>query len=758
MKNNVYIILLSLLVTCCSTPTNTDLIPYPNNMVVEKGHFKLAKEIQIISSDENTLSNEITYLQSLLSSECGIAVSNKSKRIIELNISTDVVGEEAYLLKIKPEKIEISASEPVGIFYGIQTLRQLMLLNNVNAGKGKLPALTISDNPAFVWRGSMIDVSRHFFTIDYLKRHIDRLAFYKLNKFHIHLTDDQGWRIEIKKYPELTEKSAFRTFNKQDSACIKLAKENPDFELDARFITEKEEAMIYGGYYTQEQLRDLIAYAAERHVEIIPEIDMPGHMMAAIAVYPELVDGEIGWGELFSTPICPCKEDVYTFVENVISEVASLFPSQYIHIGADEVDKKTWEKSESCKLLMKQKGFKHVDQLQSYFVHRVQKIAETYGKKIIAWDEALEGGINSDAVIMYWRSWLPDAPHEAVLNNNKVIITPINTFYFSSSQDKHSLRNTYNVDIMYDIPDDKKALIQGAQACLWTERIPSESRADFLLFPRFTALSERLWTNDRSFEDYSNRLLSHYPILDKMKIAYRLPDLCGFAMESVFLQKDDTNVVFSIKNPLKDKMVHYTMDGTVPTRQSSVLNENMPIAINEPVTIKFALFGNGETTAKGDIYTVNYTESSYAEAIENSQNLNDGLTCDFYNQAIDQVAKISGNPNQQFIVKAVEVPQEARIATFGLKYNGYIEVPETGIYSFYLTCDDAGMLYIADRIVIDNEGPHSSVEKSGQVALKKGLHPFRLDFVEGGGGYFLNLQYSMDGCDIKDIPESWLKH
>ena len=730
---------------------NYDLIPYPQKLTVLKGNFEFASNNEILILGEKKLGKEVIYLRSVLANyKIKPATQSATSRIL-LRLSTDVTGEESYKLQVRPGVIAITAATNSGIFYGIQTLNQLMALNNVGAHQKQIPALHISDQPAYSWRGSMLDVSRHFFNMDYLKRHIDRLAFYKINKFHFHLTDDQGWRIEIKKYPALTEKGAYRTFNNQDSVCMELAKENPDFEIDPRFIKIKDGKETYGGYYTQQELKELVTYAAERHIEIIPEIDMPGHMMAAISVFPELVDGKMGWGELSSTPLCPCKEEVYTFVENVLNEVISIFPSKYIHIGADEVDKTSWEKSELCKAMMKREGMKDIHELQSYFVHRVQKMVESKGKKAIAWDDALEGKINSDITVMYWRGWVAGAPLKAVQNNHPVIMSPTNPLYFDFFPDKSSLRNVYNMKVVYDdIPADKVHLIKGAQANLWAEKIPSENRADFLLFPRLTALSERLWTNKGTFENYSNRLLAHYPVMDKMKIAYRLPDLCGFALESVFVK----DAVLKVENPLKDKTIHYTKDGSTPTTKSPVLTGNS-LAINQPTSLKFALFSSGGAQSKGDIYTVNYKPSTFATAIKSPEKLESGLSCDFYNQPIDKVAKIAGKPDQQFLVNNINVPKEAKAPQFGLKYNGFIEVPETGIYTFNLTCDDAGMLYIADRLVIDNEGPHSPIEKSGQVALKKGLHPFRLDFVEGGGGYTLLLQYTMDGCNAKDIPNNW---
>jgi len=491
-------------------------------------------------------------LQSLLQSVLGkkIAISNKAeKKGIDIKYDATLSSNESYKLGINSDKVIISAKSGQGVFYAIQTLRQIMPSNSHSSLL--LPNLKIEDSPAFVWRGMHLDVSRHFFNMDYLKKHIDRLAYYKFNKFHIHLTDDQGWRLEIKQYPKLTSEGAWRTLNnKHDSICIERSKDNPNFEIDPRFIHEKDGKKVYGGYYTQEEIKELIRYAQQRHVEIIPEVDMPGHMMAAIRAYPFLVDGEAGWGELFSTPICPCAEEVYTFTKNILSEIIDLFPSKYIHIGADEVDKETWENSELCKEFMKKHNLEDVSKLQSYFVHEMQDFVESKGKKIIAWDEILQGGTNPDVTVMYWRGWVKDAPLKAVNNGNEVIMTPTNPLYFDYVNSNTSTYNVYNMDVIYpEIPADKRHLIQGAQANLWAEYIPTEQQAEFQMYPRMIALAERVWTNNTDhYDDFYARLLQHYPRLDAMGINYRLPDIEGFALENVYVG----STRFMPKSPLAE--------------------------------------------------------------------------------------------------------------------------------------------------------------------------------------------------------------
>lgn len=736
-----------------SAQTGKDLpiIPYPSSgLQTNSGSFVLNDKVVITTDNKSLFGNEILYLQSLLKEYTGkdIPTSDKAtKNYIEFRYNELQQSDEAYALEITPEKITIQAKNGKGAFYAIQTIRQL--LSSDKDTQPALPAISAQDNPAFRWRGMHIDVSRHFFTSDYIKRHIDRLSFYKFNKLHLHLTDDQGWRIEIKKYPKLTEVGAWRTFNKHDSVCISRSKENPNFIIDPRFIKEKDRESVYGGYYTQEEMKDIIRYAEERHIEIIPEIDMPGHMMAAIKAYPFLVEGKAGWGELFSTPVCPCKDDVYTFMKDVLSEIIDLFPSKYVHIGADEVDKKTWENSELCAKFMKDHGIEGVDKLQSYFVHEMQDFVESKGKKIIAWDEILQGGTNSNVTVMYWRGWVKDAPVKAVNTGSEVIMTPTNPLYFDYVNNNTSVNNVYHMDVVYkDIPADKTNLILGAQANLWAEYIPTEQQADYQMYPRMIALSERVWTGKTDdFDGFSARLLQHYPKLDAMGVNYRLPDIEGFAQENVYVGQTD----FMVKSPLPDMNIHYTTDGSIPSAQSPLLSS--PVRIAEPTLLKMALFS--PSGVRGEIYHLNFKPSDMKKAVSIAD-AEPGLKCDFFDKYYKNTKEITGNADESFVVNNITAPKESK--SFGLKFDGYIDVPETGIYSFFFTCDDGGVLYIDNEMTVDNDGQHSPVLKSGQAAMQKGLHPFKLDFLEGGGGYTLKLQYSFNGSAPANIPDSWFKH
>jgi hexosaminidase len=597
-----------------------------------------------------------------------------------------------------------------------------------------------------------LDVSRHFFSVSYLKKFIDLLALYKMNKLHLHLTDDQGWRIEIKKYPLLTEQGAWREFNNQDSICMEKAKSNPDMAIDKSHIIHRNGKTLYGGFYTQVQLKDVIAYAAARHIEIIPEIDMPGHMMAAIKSYPFLsCTGGVAWGKTFTTPICPCNETTFTFAEDVFTEIAALFPSQYIHLGADEVEKTSWEKSPNCEAVMKANNLKTVEELQSYFVKRMEKFFNSKGKKLIGWDEILEGGISPTAVLMYWRSWVPDAPVKAAKNGNYVIMTPGNPLYFDGIPDRNSVSNVYHFEPVPKLLTAEEAkYIIGAQANIWTEWIPSEKRADFMFMPRMTALAEVLWTHHADYDGYLQRLNTHYKRLDKLNVHYRMPDLEGFTEDNVFVDK----TVLNIAKPIKDMTIRYTTDGTAPNMRSAEFPANYII----PGTVTIKLAGFSPSGNRSDIYTLNYRKQSYFKPVTVA-GLQQGLQLDYYYGEYKSVIKLKEKADSIIHVHNAIMPDSLGHGgqSFGAKITGYIDVPSTAIYSFFLTADDGANLYIENEKVIDNDGWHAPLQKSGQIALQKGLHPFEIKFVEGGGGYTLKLEYRVNGGKIQPIPDEWLQ-
>lgn len=758
-----YLSAAALLLACTSgvnaqeTASKFPLIPYPAQLTAGEGSFTITSKTAIVNA--GAFNTEAYALKDLLRKGLGtpVEVSKiKKARAINLVYDASITTPEAYRMSVTKEQVVVRAKDPAGVFHAVETIRQLLPVG-VEAGvvqkQLSLPVVAIEDAPVYEWRGMHLDVSRHFFSVSYLKKFIDRMALYKMNKLHLHLTDDQGWRIEIKKYPLLTEAGAWRTFNNQDSACMKKAKDNPDFVIDKEHIVQKNGKTMYGGFYTQEEMKGVVAYAAARHVDIVPEIDMPGHMMAAINSYPFLTcDGENKWGELFTKPICPCNESTFEFAENVFTEIMQIFPSKYIHIGGDEVDRTNWGKSDACKALMAKEGIKDLAGLHSYFINRMEKFFNSKGRKLIGWDEVIEGGISPTAIIMYWRTWVPDAPVKAVKNGNTVIMTPGEPLYFDNQPDQYSVSKVYHFNPVPKVlnAEEAKSII-GAQANLWSEMIPSEKRADYMYMPRLTALSEMLWTHKESeYDSYLQRLTQQYKRMDAMKINYRLPDLPNLLNQYVFTDEGK----LSIASPLPSLTIRYTTDDTLPDAKSPVLPS--PLTISKSELVRVAAFT--PTGTRGDVYNLNYTQQQMLGPVKIAPP-KPGLTATYYKAFFKKTALMQGaNVDSTFTTDKIEVPATVKAPSFGITYKGYIDVPTDGIYSFYLTCDDGGVLYIGDKTVVDNDGNHSAQERSGQVALKIGAHPFKLDFIEGGGGFKLLLKYSVNGSAPQDVPSSWFKN
>ncbi len=432
------------------------------------------------------------------------------------------LGKEGYLLKVNPTGVVITASVPNGLFYGMQTLKQMLPVEAEN-GKLEIPVADIKDQPRFAWRGNMLDVARHFFPVSFIKKYIDILAMYKINTFHWHLTEDQGWRIEIKKYPLLTEIGHWR-----DETMLGAYTNNPVYD-----------GIGYGGFYTQDQAREIVRYAAERYITVVPEIEMPGHAVGALASYPNL--GCTGgpyevkkiWG-VHSEVFCAGKEETFEFLQNVLDEILDIFPSEFIHVGGDECPKDAWEKCENCQKRMKNNGLKDEHELQSYFISRIDNYLTSKGRRLLGWDEILEGGLAPGATVMSWRGEAGGI--EAAKQKHDVVMTPNSHMYI----DYYQSRDTKNeplaiggflpVDKVYsyepipaELSADEAKYVLGVQTNLWTEYIPTTSKVEYMLLPRLQAEAEVGWTKKelKNYDDFSKRLLEDYKRLDKLGVNYR---------------------------------------------------------------------------------------------------------------------------------------------------------------------------------------------------------------------------------------------
>jgi len=504
------------------------IIPQPVALLAADGYFKLDQASRI-ETPENELRDVVGLLSSVISQSTGITLSETPKtsvNTIRFDLDNRITNPEEYHLTVSTNEITIRVSAAAGAFYAIQTIRQLLISETASSGKTewKIPCCRITDYPRFAYRGFHLDVSRHFFTKEYLLKIIDFLGMYKINTLQLHLTDDQGWRIQIDQFPLLTEVGAWRTFNHLDSICMKKSKTNPDYIIDKRFIRIMDGKTVYGGFYTKQDIREIVAYAADRSIEVVPEIDMPGHMSAAISAYPYLsCTGPTGWGREFSVPACPCKPEMMDFAFRVWDEIAELFPSKYVHIGADEVEKDSWAASSECQKFMSEKKLDSIYEIQNYFVTELQKHLEAKGKPVIAWDDVIDGQVNDKLVMMYWRDWLTGSPLKCARNGNNIILTPWTVFYFSGQHTDESLKRLYGYEVTTEMQPEVAEKVTGFQACVWTEEIPSEARFEYVVFPQLQAFAETCWSKSKEWESFSTRLNSHLKRMDSLKINYRKP-------------------------------------------------------------------------------------------------------------------------------------------------------------------------------------------------------------------------------------------
>lgn len=507
-----------LLCSAVSFAQEVNIIPQPVKLVKNAGNFVINSQTNLVVANKEDQATA-TFLNKYLTDYYGFALpitqkaSKNSIKFTSKKNSSGLKG-EGYALKSDKNGVEITGNSPIGTFYGMQTLIQLLPVEKSNSLA--IAAVEVNDEPRFVYRGAMLDVGRHFFPVSFVKKYIDYLALHKLNYFHWHLTEDQGWRIEIKKYPKLTEIGS-----KRNGSII------------GRYPGKGSDNTVEQGFYTQEEVKEIVKYAADRFITVIPEIEMPGHGSAAIAAYPELscfpnektnlpdnMISDLSKKEMASgrnkivqetwgvhADIFVPTENTFKFLEDVIDEVVTLFPSKYIHIGGDEAPKDAWKKSEFCQQLIKEKNLKDEHGLQSYFIQRMEKYINKKGRTLIGWDEILEGGLAPNAVVMSWRG--EEGGIAAAKENHQVIMTPGSHVYLDHSQTKNEkevtiggflpLEKVYSYEpIPKELNEQQAKYVLGAQGNVWTEYMANPAKVEYMIFPRLSALSEVLWSSKES--------------------------------------------------------------------------------------------------------------------------------------------------------------------------------------------------------------------------------------------------------------------
>lgn len=564
----------SVLFTSCNQTVKTQiqLIPEPFEMTQSDGMFKVSQAMLVGAG----------------------SASNKVNFRVDPN-ATDI-PDEGYQLEIDEAGVRLTAKTETGLFYGKQTLLQLLTPNG-------LPYVKINDQPRFPYRGLHLDVSRHFFNKEEVKKLMNVMSYYKLNTLHLHLTDAGGWRLQIDKYPKLTQEGAFRTQSDW--------REWWDNGKDRQYLKEGTEG-AYGGYYTKDDIRDMLAYAAEKHITIIPEIEFPAHSDEVFVAYPELC---CAGKSHTSGDFCIGNPKTFEFMENVLTEVIELFPSEYIHIGGDEAGKNTWKTCPKCQALMKKEKLANVDELQSYMIRKAEEFLNSKGRRLIGWDEILEGGLAPEATVMSWRG--EAAGFKSARMGHDVIMTPGSYMYFDFYQadPRHQpvaiggytpIRKVYNYN---PIPQDSLTAEEakhflGVQANTWTEYIPTPEHLEYMMFPRALAVAEIGWTpqEKRDWQDFKPRVNAHIPVLQQMGLnPFPLSNELEFDMVVDTIQKEIRVTMDAEKYPAE---IHYTTDGSTPTASSPIYQE--PIVVKDSAKIVAGIFVNGQLQDRVSEQCVDY--------------------------------------------------------------------------------------------------------------------------------------------------------
>lgn len=728
----------------------SNIIPRPQNIEMTGHTFRFnantkvaykGKEARAVADYLSKKFAAATSLKYPITKKAGTAGT------ISLLIDPSVKGSEAYTLEVTPEQITARAATSAGLFYAVQSLLQLMPPSVEDAepkdfNGWDIPTAHITDSPRFAYRGVMLDPSRHFMPVSAVKKQIDVLASYKINRLHWHLTDDQGWRIEIKKYPRLTSIGSERT---------------------------EGDGSITRGYYTQDEVRDVVAYAAARHIEVIPELEMPGHELAAIAAYPDLsCRGEettprIIWG-VEDVVMCPGKENMFRFLQDVVDEMAPLFPSRYFHIGGDESPREEWAKCPNCQARMRQLNYTKEAQLQSYIIGRMEKYLRTKGKTIIGWDEILEGGnLDTTAVVMSWRG--EQGGITAAKAGHHVLMTPSSHgLYFDQFQGDivtepmcaiggySPLAKVYAYD---PVPTEvhaegKDHLVLGLQANCWSEYMHTPTMVEYRLFPRALALAEVGWTRPeaKDFTDFQRRVDGDAALrLKERHINFHIPqpEQPGGSVDNLAFVSSDT-ITLGTTRPLP---IVYTTDGTLPTLQSARYEK--PIVLHRTTVVKTAtVLPCGILSPVRNIYA---TKELYAPATKLTKP-QAGLRLTKWEGTYQVPSEVKGAPSvKDSIVGGFEalrtlasVPSNVRnVKNYYAEAEGYVHIPADGIYEF---ATNNCQLHIDGRLIIDNS--HESVPRysrhNRQVALAAGYHRIRASFM---GGIFSGWPTYWDDAKVR---------
>lgn len=772
-------LVLSLSSLLSAPPAEPAVVPRPAEVKVLPAQFRLSQHtIVLVDREPRELVEIGEYLADDLRKRTGFrvplvvassAIATLPGNVIVLTSAgaDEQLGDDGYELNVAPEGVTLRALKPRGLFWGVQTLRQIVPVMphadhaySEQAAPATAPAghhaprealailgVNIVDQPRYAWRGMLLDSGRHFMPKDFVKRYIDLLAYHKMNVLHWHLTEDQGWRIEIKKYPKLTEIGAWRTATRDS--------EQP-----------RDPRGRYGGYYTQEDIREIVAHARSRFVTIVPEIEMPGHSLAALAAYPELscTGGpfEVGtaWG-VYDDVYCAGSDRTFEFLEGVLSEVVELFPSEFIHIGGDECPKVRWQACDKCQARMKAEGLKDEHELQSWFIRRIEKFLAAKGRRLIGWDEILEGGLPPNATVQSWRGM--SGAIAAATSGHDVIASPNSHCYLDYPQmpapDAPGWMGVIGLQTSYSLEPTPPSLtpaqsrhILGIEGNMWTERTPP-SRVDQQVFPRLCALAEVGWTpkERRDWGDFVRRMDVHFRRLEAMGVTYFIPPPFFDGQFADFVDRVDV-VLTPGATPSE---IRYTLDGSEPGPAS--IKYEKPIRLTKSTTVAAKLYLTNGSASDAAWRRYEKLEPLSPMAVDDPTA---GLAYEYFEGDWSELPELTSlMPLKRGTVPAFGLEPRQRDERFALRLHGYFDAPKEGLYAFHVGADDYARLTIgppgAGRI-IECRWPES--EHRGRVLLKAGRHPIELWYVQLGGDRRLQVQYEAADLPLSPIPETALLH
>ncbi len=741
---------------------NNSIIPAPNSYKATGDSIRLNGQIRFTFEKNKFSAKELKTAQ-IFESAINPNTSNKKSNIevlfVAKNPSTSL-KKEAYKIVITPKKITVTGSEE-GLFYAVQSLLQL-LPNKPKNQEIKLPCVTIEDEPRYNYRGLHLDVCRHFFSVDVIKDFIAQMASYKLNNFHWHLTDDQGWRIEIKKYPKLTEVGS-----KRAQTLVGNKFERSPYFFDGN---------PYGGFYTQEEIKDVVKFAEDLYVNIIPEIEMPGHATAAVTAYPNLScfpDRPYKvveyWG-VFDDIFCAGKEETFTFLEDVLTEVMALFPSKYIHIGGDECPKTRWKECPNCQKRIKELGLKNEHELQSYLTTRIEKFLNANGRQILGWDEMLEGGLAPNAAVMSWRGETggiaaAKQKHNVIMNPEQVLYLDYNQGY--SPNEPLTIGRLTTVEKMYNYnptPVDSLTLeeqkyIIGVQSNLWSEYLTSPAKLNYMIYPRVFALAEIAWTAPQN-KNYNHFILNQIPYhlekLEAQKRLYKVPTPFGANETALIADK----YVLDLKPTIKSGQIFYTIDGYNPDETAELYTK--PVTINIPKG-EFRIIKTVQISPSGRRSSINkiLVRNPESKSILDIKPTKKGLKFEYYTGTLFQQTQDLElvKPVNSGIFEGAISSEKWKTKTeryIGLKFDGYIYIPETANYTISTLSDDGSKLFIDNELVVNNDGTHWLNEAYGAVKLEKGFHKINISYFDQIGGTTLTCFIQQEGKEKQEISGSQL--